>query len=123
VGRVQGKAENALPAKRGSSMIFSPSDYITIRQAAKEFPAWPAGTLMYLASTGACPAILRIKTNPKNQRAKIIVIKPLFELWMISNAAEFKDVIDTKKDAINAFLESLVKREPGRPKLKVAEGR
>ena len=105
-------------------MIFSPDDYISLKQTAAQFPAWTLSHLKKIAALGTCPAMIRIKTSPENKYAKTIVIKPLFEIWMLRSSSEFSEVMQSKKDAINSFLESLTKKEPGRPReLKIAGGK
>lgn len=97
-------------------MIFEPSDYLTIKQTAELFPAWGESHLKQIALLGTCPAMIRMKTTPENKYAKTIVIKPLFELWMLNNHADFSQVVESKKEAIHSMLEGFVKKERGRPR-------
>lgn len=88
--------------------------YLTTKQLAAEYPAFPVGTLKKMAADH--PAVIRVKTEKNNKRSKVVWIREFFELSLRGGSPELKQAIDRERGLIETFLAELTKKPVGRPR-------
>ena len=62
------------------------------------------------------PFVIRIQITPGSKKPKVLFVYEWFKLWLFQGNEAVKDYIQRKTaPQINKYLESLIKKPPGRP--------
>lgn len=66
------------------------------------------------------PFIIRRQITPGSKKPRVFFIYEFFKIWLLEGNTEMESAINQCRPQISKFLDSLIKKRPGRPARKLS---